>query len=316
MINELFGIEYPIMQGGMAWVSDADLAAAVSNAGGLGIIAAGNAPGEWVREQINKIKTLTDKPFGVNVMLLSPLIDEVIKVTLEEKVPVIITGAGNPGKYIKDWKENGSKVVPVVPSTALARRMVRRGVDAIIAEGAEAGGHIGKLNTMVLVSVIKSVVDIPVIAAGGIFDTKTAAAAFALGADGIQVGTRFIVAKECNAHDNYKQRLIKSIDIDTKVAGRITGHPVRAIRNKLTKRLGKLDKNQCPENAEIFENEAAGSLRAAVVDGDMDNGSVMAGQCACMITCEESAKEIIESIFDMGIKDEIIRNIEKAFYRK
>lgn len=294
-ITEMFNIQYPIIQGGMAWVSDAHLAAAVSQAGGLGIIAAGNAPAEWVKEQIEILKGKTDKPFGVNVMLLSPFVEEVAQVVADAKVDVIITGAGNPAKYMKMWQNTGAKVVPVVASNALAKMMEKMGADAVVAEGCEAGGHIGELTTMVLVPNIVESVDIPVIAAGGIYDSKTALAAFCLGADAIQVGTRFIMATECTAHQNYKDKIAKAKDIDSKVTGRVTGHPVRLIRNSLAR---KMLSAEYEENAvEVLEEMGAGSLRAAVVEGDVKQGSFMAGQVACMLKEEQSAQEIIEDIF-------------------
>ena len=262
-INELLNIRYPLIQGGMAWVSDAKLAAAVSNAGGLGVIAAGNAPADWVEGQIKIAKTLTPKPFGVNVMLLSPYAKDVAEVLMKEKVSVIITGAGNPGQYIEGWKSAGSKVIPVVASLALALRLARQDVDALIAEGQEAGGHIGELTTMVLVPEIAEKIPLPVIAAGGICDAKTAAAAFCLGASGIQVGTRFILSEECSVHENYKHKVIKAKDIDVMVTGRVTGHPVRVLRNPLVRKLMSLEHE--PNAAEIFEKEAAGSLMKAAV---------------------------------------------------
>ncbi|MBQ8301259.1 MAG: nitronate monooxygenase, partial [Clostridia bacterium] len=251
---ELLGIEYPIIQGGMAWVATAELAAAVSNGGGVGLIAAGNAPGEVVREQIQKAKSLTDKPFGVNVMMMSPFVDEVMQVILEEKPAVVATGAGNPGKYIAALKEAGIKVMPVVASVAMAKKMEKDGADAVIAEGTEAGGHIGELTTMVLVPQVVDAVSIPVIAAGGIADSRGAVAAFALGADGIQVGTRFICSTECIAHENYKQAVLKAKDRDAVVTGRSTGAPVRALKNKLTREYDRLEK----EGASFEEIEALG----------------------------------------------------------
>jgi enoyl-[acyl-carrier protein] reductase II len=295
-ICELFGIKYPIVQGGMAWVSDAHLAAAVSDAGGLGVIAAGNAPGSWVKEQIKILREKTDKPFGVNIMLLSPFKDEVAQIIADEKVPVIITGAGNPAEFIALWKQSGAKIVPVVASRALAIRMQGMGVDAVVAEGCEAGGHIGELTTMVLTPNIARSVDIPVISAGGIYDSKTALAAFILGADGIQVGTRFILADECTAHDEYKRKIIKSKDIDSKVTGRVTGHPVRLVRSPLVRQMVKAEYE--PDAVNVLEKMGEGSLRAAVVDGDLKKGSFMAGQVGCLLDKTQTAKEIIEDIFD------------------
>jgi|SRR6056297_1435451 len=293
--KDLIGIDYPIIQGGMAWISDAELAAAVSNAGGLGIIAAGNAPGQWVKEQIRKAKTLTDKPFGVNVMLLSPFVEEVAEVVWEEKVKVIVTGAGNPGKYIKKWRENDVKIIPVVPSVGLAKRMEGTGVDAIIAEGTEAGGHIGELTTMCLLPQVVDAVHIPVIAAGGIADGRGIAAAFMMGASGVQVGTRFLVAKECNVHENYKKKILEAKDIDTLVTGRPTGHPVRVLKNKLARIYKKMDKEAMP--AEKYEELGRGALHKAACLGDVSMGSIMSGQIAGLVCKEQSASEIIEEMF-------------------
>ncbi|SHH96453.1 enoyl-[acyl-carrier protein] reductase II [Clostridium collagenovorans DSM 3089] len=294
-ICELLKIEYPIFQGGMAWIADSSLAAGVSNAGGLGIIAAGNAPGEYVREEIRKAKELTDKPFGVNIMLLSPYAEEVAKIVCEEGVKVVTTGAGNPGKYIEMWKEHGIKVIPVVASVGLARRMERADVDALIVEGCEAGGHIGELTTMVLVPQVVDAVKLPVIAAGGIGDGRGVAAAFMLGAEGVQVGTRFLVADECNVHDNYKEKVVSSKDIDSTVTGRKTGHPVRVLRNKLTREFQKLEDGEF--SMDKFNELGTGALRKAVKDGDVEHGSVMAGQIAGLIKKKQSAKEIIEEMF-------------------
>ena len=303
-VLSLFGIEYPIIQGGMAWVSDAHLAAAVSDAGGLGVIAAGNAPASWVAEQIDIVRTKTDKPFGVNVMLLNPDVEAVAKTVAEKKVPVIITGAGNPGVYLEMWQQSGAKVVPVVASSALAIRMERMGVDAVIAEGCEAGGHIGELTTMVLVPNIVASVSVPVIAAGGIYDSRTALAAFALGASAIQVGTRFILAKECTTHQAFKDKVIKAKDVDSKVTGRVTGHPVRLIRSPLSREMARVEYQ---ENAvEILEKMGEGSLRKAVVDGDLKEGSFMAGQAACMLKEEMTAKQIIEDIFKKDALKQVI----------
>ncbi len=298
MIQEILNIKHPVIQGGMAWISDANLAAAVSNAGGLGVIACGNAPGSYVREQIEKIRTMTDKPFGLNVMLLSPYVEEVAQIATEEKVPVVITGAGDPSRFIKDWQANGTKVIPVVASVALAKRMVRLGVDAVIAEGGEAGGHVGELNTMTLVPAVCDAVDVPVIAAGGIFDGRGVLAAFALGADGVQVGTRFILAEECTVHENYKQKVMKAKDIDSFVTGRNTGHPVRVLRNALSKELKKMD--QAGKSADEIEEISAGSLYKAAIEGDLKAGSFMAGQCACMVSEIEPAAKIIESLLDLS----------------
>ena len=293
-ITKLLGIEYPIIQGGMAWVAEYHLAAAVSNAGGLGIIAAGAAPAEWVREQIREAKKLTDKPFGVNIMLMNPSADDIAKVVVEEGVKVVTTGAGNPEKYMKDWKEVGIKVIPVVASVALAKRMEKCGADAVVAEGTEAGGHIGELTTMVLVPQVVDAVSIPVIAAGGVADGRGMAAAFMLGAQGVQIGTHFVVTKECIVHQNYKDCIIKAKDIDTRVTGRSTGHPVRALRNNLT--MEYLKKEAEGASAEELEMLAAGGLRKAVVDGDTRTGSLMAGQSAGLVKEECTCKEFVERI--------------------
>lgn len=294
-ICEMIGIKYPIFQGGMAWIADSSLAAAVSNAGGLGIIAAANAPVEYVRDEIRKTKALTDKPFGVNIMLLSSNAEEVAKLVCEEGVKVVTTGAGNPGKYINMWKEHGIIVVPVVPSVALAVRMERTGADAVIAEGMESGGHVGELTTMALVPQVVDAVKIPVIAAGGVGDGRGICAAFMLGAQGVQVGTRFLVAKECTVHENYKQKILKAKDIDTIVTGRPTGHPVRVLKNKLARQFQLLEK----ENAALdkYEELGRGALPRAVKEGDIDMGSIMAGQIAGLVSREQTAKEIIEEMF-------------------
>ena len=294
-ICDMLNIKYPIFQGGMAWVSDSSLAAAVSNAGGLGIIAGANAPASLVREEIRKTKALTDKPFGVNIMLLSENAEELSEIVIEEEVKVITTGAGNPGKYIEKWKKAGIKVIPVVPSVALAKRMERAGADAVIAEGCESGGHIGKLTTMVLVPQVVDAVNIPVIAAGGIGDGRGIAAAFIFGASGVQVGTRFLVSNECTIHDNYKDAVIRSTDIDTVVTGRITGHPVQVIKNKLAREYMNLENKKA--SLEDLEELGRGALRKAVKDGDIEYGSLMAGQISGMITKRQSAKEIIEEMF-------------------
>lgn len=293
---ELLGIEYPIIQGGMAWVATAELAAAVSNGGGLGLIAAGGAPADVVREQIKKARELTDKPFGVNVMLMSPFADEVMQVVIEEKPAVVATGAGNPAKYIPALKEAGIKVLPVIPSVALAKKMEKSGADAIIAEGTEAGGHIGELTTMVLIPQIADAVSVPVIAAGGIADSRGAVAAFALGADGIQVGTRFICSTECIAHDNYKQAVLKAKDRDAVVTGRSTGAPVRALKNKLTREYERLEKEGA--SFEEIEKLGVGGLRRAFAEGDIEMGSLMAGQSAAMVNEIEPCADIIKSYFD------------------
>ncbi len=299
-ICSLLGIKYPIIQGGMAWIADANLAAAVSEAGGLGLIAAGNAPGEYVREQIKKAKSMTKKPFGVNVMLLSPFADDVMKVVVEEKVAVVTTGAGNPGKYMASLKEAGIKVIPVVPSVALAKRMEKEGADAVIAEGTESGGHIGELTTMVLIPQVADAVEIPLIAAGGIADARGVRAAVALGACGVQVGTRFLCSEECTVHENYKQSVLNAKDRDAVVTGRTTGHPVRGLKNKLTRGFDKLE----AEGASVEEIEAfgAGALRRAAVEGDVVNGAVMAGQSAGLVKEIKPCKDIIEELAS-GLED-------------
>ena len=297
-ITELLGIEYPIIQGGMAWVAEYHLAAAVSEAGGLGLIGAASAPAEWVREQVQKAKELTDKPFGVNIMLMSPYADEVAKVIVEEGVKVVTTGAGNPEKYMKMWKEAGVKVIPVVSSVALAKRMERCGADAVVAEGTESGGHIGETTTMVLVPQVVDAVKIPVIAAGGIADNRGFNAAFALGAEAVQMGTRFVTAKESIVHENYKQKVIKAKDIDSEVTGMSTGHPIRVLRNKMTRQYLKLEKEGAP--FEELEKMTLGALRKAVVDGDTVYGSVMAGQSAGLVKKEETCKEIIEDVVGLN----------------
>ena len=293
-ITELLQIKYPIFQGGMAWVADGDLAGAVSNAGGLGIIGGGNAPKEVVKANIDKVKSITDKPFGVNIMLLSPFVDDIVDLVIEEGVKVVTTGAGNPGKYMDRFHEAGITVIPVVPSVALAKRMEKLGADALIAEGMEAGGHIGKLTTMTLVRQVVEAVSIPVIGAGGVADGAGAAAVFMLGADAVQVGTRFVVAKESNAH-----KILKAKDIDTVVSASVVGHPVRAIKNKLASAYNQAEKDFLAgkKTQEEIEELGAGALRNAVVDGDVDNGSVMAGQIAGLVSKEENCAEILEDIY-------------------
>ncbi|NME08016.1 enoyl-[acyl-carrier-protein] reductase FabK [Paraclostridium bifermentans] len=293
---ELLNIKYPIIQGGMAWVATAKLAAGVSNAGGLGIIAAGNAPKEVIKEQIKKCRELTDKPFGVNVMLLSPFVEEIMDLIVEERVEVITTGAGNPAKYIERLKEVNTKIIPVVPTIALAKRMEKHGADAVIVEGTEAGGHIGELTTMVLTPQVVDNVNIPVIAAGGIADGKGLAAALCLGASGVQIGTRFICSDECIAHENYKNLILKSRDRDAIVTGRSTGHPVRTLKNKLAKDILNMEKEGA--NPLDIDQKGVGSLRMAVVNGDVDNGSFMAGQIASYINDVKPCKQIIEDIME------------------
>lgn len=295
-ICDLLGIDYPIFQGGMAWVATAELAAAVSNAGGLGIIGSGNAPAVVIKKEIDKIKSLTDKPFGVNVMLLSPFAEEIIELVYNEKVPVITTGAGNPAKYIPKLKKQGIKVIPVVPSVALAKKMESIGADAVIAEGTEAGGHIGELTTMVLVPQVADAVEIPVIAAGGIGDGRGVISALSLGAQGVQLGTIFVCSEECIVHENYKNAILKAGDRGTVVTGRSTGHPVRIIKNKLYREFEKLEKLRA--STEEIEKLGTGRLKLACVDGDADMGSVMAGQICGLIRKIKPAKAIIENIID------------------
>ena len=295
-ITELLEIEYPVIQGGMAWVAEHNLAAAVSEAGGLGLIGGANAPGEVVREEIRKARAITKKPFGVNVMLMSPHADDVARVVVEEDVKVVTTGAGNPEKYMEMWKKAGIKVIPVVASVAMAKRIERMGADAVVAEGMESGGHIGELTTMTLVPQIVDAVSIPVIAAGGIADGRGIVAAFMLGAEAVQMGTRFVVAKESTVHDNYKQRLIKASDIDSTVTGRSHGHPIRCLRNQMTREYLKLEKEG--KSFEELEYLTLGALRKAVQDGDVKNGTVMAGQIAGMIDKEMTCKEMIEEMME------------------
>ncbi len=293
-VCEILDIRYPILQGGMAWVATAELAAAVSNAGGLGIIGAGNAPGEVVEKEIIKARQLTGKPFGVNVMLLSPFVDQVMEVIIKHRVSVVTTGAGNPGKYIGDLKRISAKIIPVVPSVALAKRMQAMGVDALIAEGTEAGGHIGELTTMCLLPQVADAVEIPVIAAGGIADGRGLVAALALGAQGAQIGTRFVCSEECTVHQNYKNALINAKDRDAIVSGRSTGHPVRCLKNKLTREFEALEK--AGMSLEEMEKLGAGKLREAVVEGNIATGSVMAGQITGMIKDIKTVDSIIEQL--------------------
>ena len=293
VITELLNIKYPIIQGGMAWIADASLAVGVSEAGGLGIIS-GVGPTEVVRAQIRKAKELTDKPFGVNVMLMQDNADEIAHLVCDEKVPIVTTGAGSPGKYIEMWKSHGIKVIPVVPSVAIAKRMEKFGADAVIAEGMESGGHIGQTTTMSLVPQVVDAVNIPVIAAGGIGDGRGIAASFMLGAVGVQMGTRFLVSNECNVHKNYKEKVLKAKDIETEVTGTSTSHPVRVLRNKLTREYIKIEKSN--SNSEKLESLTKGALRKAVIEGDTENGSVMAGQIAGLVKKEQSCKEIIEEL--------------------
>ena len=293
-ITKLLGIEYPIIQGGMAWVAEHHLAAAVSAAGGLGLIGGANAPAEVVRNEIREARKLTDKPFGVNVMLMSPHAEEIAKVVVEEGIKVVTTGAGSPEKYMQMWKEAGIVVIPVVASVALARRMERCGADAVVAEGTESGGHIGEATTMTLVPQVVNAVNIPVIAAGGIADGRGLAAALMLGAKAVQIGTRFVVANESIVHEAYKQRVIAAKDIDSSVTGRSHGHPVRCLRNAMTREYAKLEAEG--KSFEELEYLTLGTLRKAVMDGDVVNGTVMAGQIAGLINKKQSAKEIIDEI--------------------
>ena len=299
-LTEILEIEYPIIQGGMAWVAEANLAAAVSNAGGLGIIGAGGADAKWVEDQIIKAKTLTDKPFGVNIMLMNPQADEIAKVVAKHNVKVVTTGAGNPGKYMEMWKAAGVKVIPVVASVALAKRMERYGADAVVAEGCESGGHIGEQTTMTLVPQVVDAVSIPVIAAGGIGDGRGIAAAFMLGAEAVQIGTRFVVSDESIVHENYKQRIIKAKDIDSAVTGRSHGHPVRCLRNQMTREYVKLE--QEGKSFEELEYLTLGKLREAVQEGDITNGTVMAGQIAGMIYKTQTCKEMIDEMMEQAEK--------------
>lgn len=295
-VSELLGTTYPLIQGGMAWVAEHHLAAAVSEAGGLGLIGGASAPAEVVREEIRKARQQTKKPFGVNIMLMSPHAGEVARVVVEEKIPVVTTGAGIPNQYMGLWKEAGVKVIPVVASVAQARLMERAGADAVIAEGMESGGHIGETTTMALVPQVADAVSIPVIAAGGIADGRGVAAAFLLGAEGVQLGTRFVVSKESMVHEAYKARVIRAKDIDSVVTGASHGHPVRCLRNKMTREYGKLEK--AGKSFEELEYLTLGTLRKAVMEGDMENGTVMAGQIAGLIQKEESCKEIVETLME------------------
>lgn len=295
-ICELFGIEYPIVQGGMAWIADATLAAAVSNGGGLGLISAMNADGAHLRSEIKRVRELTDKPFGVNIMLMSPYVDEVAGIVIEERVPVVTTGAGNPSKYMEDWIAAGITVVPVVPSTAIAKLVERKGAAAVIAEGGEAGGHVGEITTMVLIPQICDAVEIPVIAAGGIGDGRGVAAAFMLGACGVQLGTRFLVAEECGVHRVYKDKILKAKDIDTMTTGKRLGHPVRSLKTPFAREFARMEYDSSVSNEEL-EAFGGGSLRAAAVLGDAKNGSFMSGQVAALVNKEQPAAEMIAELF-------------------
>lgn len=308
-ICEMLGIKYPIFQGGMAWVADGALAGAVSNAGGVGIIAAGSAPREVVAKEIDKARSITDKPFGVNIMLMSDNCDDVAELCIEKNVAVITTGAGSPAKYMEAWISAGIKVFPVVPSVALAKRMEKIGASGVIAEGMESGGHIGSLTTMALLPQIVDAVNIPVIAAGGIADGRGVAAAFMFGAEGVQCGTCFLVADECNIHENYKEAVLKAGDRATEVTGLSHGHPIRAIKNKLTKKYIELENAGTP--FEELEHMTLGSLRKAVLDGDKDEGTFMAGQCAAMVNSRGSCREIIENLFETA--ETAVNNFNKKY---
>lgn len=296
-ITEILGCKYPIIQGGMAWVAEHTLASAVSNAGGVGLIASGNAPIDYLREQIRLCKEKTDKPFGVNIMLMNPNADDLAQLVIDENVKVITTGAGNPGKYMEAWKNAGIKVIPVVPSVALAKRMERSGADAVIAEGTESGGHIGDNTTMCLVPQVVDALEIPVIAAGGIADGRGMAAAFMLGAEGVQIGTRFLASEECKIHPTFKDLVIKAKDTDSVVTGRYTGHPCRNVKTKFAKKLekGERDGSLSPEE---FEQLTVGALRRAVVDGDLESGSFLCGAIAGMINDIKPCADIVREIND------------------
>ncbi len=300
-IGDLIGIEYPIFQGGMAWVSTGELVAAVSESGGLGIIGSGQAPADWLRQEVRKVKAITKKPYGVNVMLMSPFLDEVMQVILEERVPVITTGAGNPGKYVPKLKEVGTKVIPVIASVALARRLEKVGVDALIAEGMESGGHIGEIGTFPLVPQVVDAVKIPVVAAGGIMDGRGLVAALALGAEGVQMGTRFMCAEECTIPTHIKERIIKAKDRATVITGQSTGHPVRCLDNRFTREFARYEREGMPA-AEI-DKLGVGRLRLAFVDGDMENGSIMAGQIAGAVKRIEPVAHIIQDIMQSAERE-------------
>ena len=306
-ITKLLGIEYPVIQGGMAWIANAHLASSVSNAGGLGIIAAGNADGEYVRSEIRKAKELTDKPFGVNIMLMSPHADEIASVVVEEKVPVVTTGAGNPSKYMKAWKEAGIKVLPVVASVALAKMMTRLGADALIAEGGESGGHVGELTTMVLVPLIADATDLPVIAAGGIADGRAMAASFLLGAVGVQMGTVFLAAEECDIHPVYKEKILKAGDLATMVTGKRLGHPVRSLRTEFARTYMKAEYSDIDD--ESLEKLGVGALRMAVKEGNLEKGCFLSGQVVARVNAIRKSEDIVKSI----VKDaeEVLRGAGK-----
>lgn len=292
----LLGIQYPVFQGGMAWIADGKLAAAVSQGGGLGIIAAGNAPGEEVRAQIRTARALTDRPIGLNIMLMSPFAEEIAQAAVEEKVDVVTTGAGNPAKYMKAWKAAGIHVIPVVASVAMAKLMTRLGASALIAEGGESGGHVGELTTMVLVPQVCDVTSLPVLAAGGIADGRGVAAAFMLGACGVQMGTRFLSAAECSIHPTYKERILKATDLCTMVTGKRLGHPVRSLRTQFARNYAKAEYGGTPD--EELEALATGALRLAVQEGDLEKGCFLSGQVAAMVKKEQSAAEIIKEVME------------------
>ncbi len=306
-INEMLGIKYPVFQGGMAWIADGRLAAAVSEGGGLGIIAAGNAPADYVVEQIHIARKLTDMPIGVNIMLLSPFADEVAKAVIDEKVEVVTTGAGNPSKYIKEWLDAGIKVIPVVASVAMAKLMTRLGASALIAEGGESGGHVGELTTMVLVPQICDATTLPVIAAGGIADGRGAAASFMLGAQGIQMGTRFLSAVECNIHPVYKEKILKATDLCTMVTGRRLGHPVRSLRTQFARDYSKAEYTGMPDDE--LEALAVGKLRLAVKDGDEKKGCFLSGQIAALVKKEQPAAQIVKEVIEGA--EQILRSAAK-----
>lgn len=293
-ICDLLNIKYPILQGGMAWAATAELAAAVSEAGALGVIGAGHMPPDALREEIRKVKKATTKPYGVNVMLMSPFVKEVMQVVVEEKVPVVTTGAGNPAEYIPALKEIGSKVIPVVASVALAKRLERTGIDALIAEGTESGGHVGQVTTMALVPQVADAVSVPVIAAGGIADSRGLVAAFSLGAEAVQIGTRFVASVECTAHENYKQAIVKAKDRSTVLSGASTGHPVRVIENQLSRQFVQMEKDRV--DPEELEKLGAGRLRMAVREGDVTTGTVMAGQISGLIEQVQTVQEIVDGL--------------------
>ena len=298
---EIIEIEYPIFQGGMAWVATGELAAAVSEAGGLGIIGSGQAPADWVRQEIRKVKSVTGKPYGVNIMLMSPFVEDIMKVIVEERVPVITTGAGNPGKYVPMLKEVGTKVIPVVASVALARRLEKAGVDALIAEGMESGGHVGEISTLPLVPQVVDAVQIPVIAAGGIFDGRGLVAALALGAEGVQMGTRFMCATECTIAGSVKEAILKARDRDTVVTGATTGHPVRCLDNRFAKEFAKMERDGVP--VPELERFGTGKVRLAMVEGDTVNGSLLAGQVAGTVKRIEPAAAIIQDVMESAERE-------------